>query len=811
MLAAALLAGCAGGGPAATGGDPAGPGWGDGLTTLAAAITVDHEAVLTFHGDFSEVPANLPVTAGGTLKVVYDPARLPDCRATKYGFPAWSLLLWYQFDGVDGVDGVAGAGGPDPAYAALAFDGAMMTATLAVPEDATELTLYFQNNDAYGCNRYDSNLGANYVFEVSAPAVATPVVFAEDWTQAAGGPIRQGGQLRVAYAPQRLQACRYSYNGARAWNLFASWAFAPGGQTGTVALYEGNYFGGEAAIAQPVVPVPADATSVSLWFSNSDATGCAAWDSDYGANYTFPVVPADPGAALAVGWAGDWDFVTFANEAAHYGDVDPAYYFDSWAGAPSVGYVEVQVWVPGLTDQAYASPQDAQAAAAAALGAEAVTDALDDGGGWGAYPLKFERQQGNNFVYSFRFAELRWSIYGYNIPDGLYHYYARFSTNAGDAGATWFETGKEGGLARRFVVAPQQDCALFPDNKPPSCPQDGVIGWAGTWGAYRTHACAHTAGLEDPITFTKSAAGHDCMVLTAEVYAAGITDAGAQPSALLAQVVTDVGYQGGPLAAPVTYPLAFDGVAGNNFRYRWDVSMHVSMAARDDYAYTFRFSADGGQSWFAIGQGEGPLGGGARTLRVRNDSSDVDEVLYCDGLELWQGQSMHTPTCVDYPLPASFDANFCELWVNALGWGNWSHSGTTLEWLEAYVNVGAIDGGVRHVGMWVRASDGQGAVSEHFSLGSSIEPGYFKTGFTFTHTGPGSPGLSLVVEAFAFFVDVERPSGAVERLWQSAAGANYTAEAAFAIDGWVISLGSGTVEYADESVGLFDQKKACAP
>lgn len=747
------------------------------------AITVDHTAVIAFLADWSEVVKTGPVMAGGKLRVEYDPKRLPACRGTKYGLPAWSILLYWRTPG--------GA----TKYVGLSQAGAMMQATIEVPEDAASIELWFLNNDYYGCKQWDSNLEANYTWPVQAPAVATTLTFGADWSEAASGPVTQGGIVKVAYAPERLGACRHEPGGARAWDIHASWRFLPGGETGTASL-----FAGTAPSAPPLVPqvsVPAKATSMELWFSNSDTTGCVAWDSNYGDNYAFPVVPATGGPQP--GWAGDWDFVKFGNQATHLGPVDPAYYFDSWQGMPLASWVEVQAWIPGVTDKSYPSAQAAADAAAQVL-AEAVTDGLAGPvDGWGTRALHFERQQGNNFVWSFRLGELRWQTSGVTVPDGLWRWYARFST---DGGATWFEAGKDGG-GRRYVVAKTQDCALFPDWLPPECPQGKAIGWAGDWGRYATHACWHAVGLPDPLVLTKSAVGHDCMVVTADVWVPGLTDAGGSSGAIVAQVETDISYSGGPLAAPVTYPLTFDKKVGNNYRYAWNVAQLVGMADRDDYVFRFRFSADGGKSWTILGDGTGPAAPW-RNLHVRNDSQDVEAPLVCEGVQTWSAASAYYPSCVEWEPAVDADATNCELYVDGLGKGQWSHGGATLAWLEAWIKVQGVEGQVLGVGMWVEPAGG----GDVWSYGTETQPGTWLTGFT---TVKSSDGTNTSVKQMAFFLDVRRMNGEVHRLWLSGGGANYTVAGTFVAPGWVTGIGSGSIEYAPESAPLFDQKHVCAP
>lgn len=782
MLALACLA------PSCVDAPPAGTAEVAPLERFQGAITVAHEAVLRFQADWNTVAEKTPIVAGGTLKVDYAPQRLPNCRATKYGMPAWSILMWVRWDG------------GDAAYVPMTAAGPMLSATIKVPETAKKLELWFYANDYYGCKEWDSAAGANYPFDVAPPAKSTAILLTGDWNESTDGPLQQAAMARIVYAPERLPACRHTVAGARAWSMYAGWRFLPGGQSGTVSLLSADPYSSEVVV--PLVAIPPDATSVELWFSNSDDTGCVAWDSNYGKNYAFPVVPK---GGLTVGWAGDFDFVLFGKQPEHKGDIDPVYYFDAWQGMPLSSFIEVQAWVAGVTDKPYANPE-AAATAAGALTAQLQTDAVKaDDGSWKPLKLKFERQQGNNFVWSFRLGDLRWPQYGYNVPDGLWHYTVRVSA---DGGATWTQAGPAGAQPRRLVLAKTQDCKLFPDNAPPGCANLAAVGWAGNWGGYFTHACAHKADLPDPVVFTKSAVGHDCMTLTAEVWVAGVTDKGGLPTSVLAEVETDIAYGGGPLTTPKTYKLGFDAKVGNNFRFSWNVGQFVSMADKGDYTFRFRFSADGGKSWTWLGK-DGPTT--PRKLWVRNDSSDLGKLAFCDDLQSWDGPSSYVPTCLAHQPDTNVGANNCEFHVNAVGRGSWSHNGFSMKWFEAWLPVAKQQGELLAVGMWVRWQDDQGATHDVFSLGKEVEPSYWKVGFTYARGGPNLVSFDKKVQVFAFFVDVKRPSGKVERLWQSDGGKNYTEAATWAKAGYVLGIGSGSIEYADASAGVFGAKKVCKP
>ena len=81
------------------------------------------------------------------------------------------------------------------------------------------------------------------------------------------------------------------------------------------------------------------------------------------------------------------------------------------------------------------------------------------------------------------------------------------------------------------------------------------------------------------------------------------------PERLLAQVVFSA--DGG---AEQQAWLTHVGRVGNNYRFRWELPRETLVhTAWQRYDHAFRFSTDG-QSWYRIGQAEGPEGGAPRTL-----------------------------------------------------------------------------------------------------------------------------------------------------------------------------------------------------
>ncbi|MGH3897035.1 MAG: DUF6209 family protein [Pseudonocardiaceae bacterium] len=116
------------------------------------------------------------------------------------------------------------------------------------------------------------------------------IKFLPDWSHEQNGDIRPGGSLSIEYSSERLPRCRARRYGQDAWSIIAGMRFHPNGQeqSGAVTAREQS---GAVVAASLTVEVPIDATKIELWFQNTDNTGCVAWDSRYGQNYWFDVVP----------------------------------------------------------------------------------------------------------------------------------------------------------------------------------------------------------------------------------------------------------------------------------------------------------------------------------------------------------------------------------------------------------------------------------------------------------------------------------------------------------------------------------------
>jgi hypothetical protein len=136
-----------------------------------------------------------------------------------------------------------------------------------------------------------------------------------------------------------------------------------------------------------------------------------------------------------------------------------------------------------------------------------------------------------------------------------------------------------------------------------------AIKWAGDWGQGFSHQCVHQNGLEEPLQLTADKTAGTCMLIDADVYAAGLTDASAEhPEKIAARVEYSVDGQ-----ATQTGWLSYQGKVGNNYRFRWDLPLAMRMTRFENYKYSFKF-ASGSASWFDIAQGSGPTGGNPRTI-----------------------------------------------------------------------------------------------------------------------------------------------------------------------------------------------------
>ena len=244
---------------------------------LAAADTASPPPTLTFAGDWS-VTQSAPVIAGGKATIHYDPARLPDCRATYHGFPAWGIVAYWAVDG--------GQAFTAPVTQFQNGQVVPVDAAIDVPP-GRDLALWFFASDEYGCTQWDSSYGRNFHFPLVADA---PVVHFRwpGWSDDQSAPLAAGQDFIVDYDIRRLPDCRQDYNGYQTWDVTVGYRFDDGAaQSASLTSTPNDY---QRVQAPARIHAPDGAQAVSLWFENHDRTGCQDWDSAYGANSRFSLV-----------------------------------------------------------------------------------------------------------------------------------------------------------------------------------------------------------------------------------------------------------------------------------------------------------------------------------------------------------------------------------------------------------------------------------------------------------------------------------------------------------------------------------------
>ena len=127
---------------------------------------------------------------------------------------------------------------------------------------------------------------------------------------------------------------------------------------------------------------------------------------------------------------------------------------------------------------------------------------------------------------------------------------------------------------------------------PPAAPA-----WAGDLGSSFSRDCVHQDGVPDDVQIDEYMMERACMFVEGDVYVPGLTDAAAsRPAYVLTQAVWQA--DGG---AEQTAALAFQGPAGHNYRYRWDLPREdMRRLPWTSYRYRLRFSTDG-EHWVDAG------------------------------------------------------------------------------------------------------------------------------------------------------------------------------------------------------------------
>ncbi len=136
---------------------------------------------LVFDTVWNEFPVGT-LRAGSRVAIRYAPSRLPDCRGSHNGFPAWNMEAFVRFlPGGQTASGPVVAfrnhqGRPTSEFYPIPF-------LTQVPDDATSMEVWFHNASGAGndCDAWDSNYGTNYHFDVHPPRAEDPCADSFQW------------------------------------------------------------------------------------------------------------------------------------------------------------------------------------------------------------------------------------------------------------------------------------------------------------------------------------------------------------------------------------------------------------------------------------------------------------------------------------------------------------------------------------------------------------------------------------------------------------------------------------------------------
>lgn len=129
-----------------------------------SALDTSRAPRLRFTSDFRVVTEG-KVQSGRKIRVDYDDDRMPTCRGNvSGGKPGWTVTGHYRAGA--GVSGSFTAAGRSPTGAIDSF------IELPPAMGETDIEIWFENTNRWGCQAFDSNYGQNYRFIAAAPPEA---------------------------------------------------------------------------------------------------------------------------------------------------------------------------------------------------------------------------------------------------------------------------------------------------------------------------------------------------------------------------------------------------------------------------------------------------------------------------------------------------------------------------------------------------------------------------------------------------------------------------------------------------------------
>ena len=231
---------------------------------------------LTFGKDWNETQTGT-LLAGSPVRISYALDRLPDCRGTTNGSEVWGASGYASFDGKAPVT-----------FGLSRLDGGVVkpvSPELDIPAGTRSVEMWFASNNIWGCIAYDSNMNANYRFDVDPGSAGAVLSFEADWTESQSDAIHAGDSIVVHYDPSRLSQCQYSTGGHAGWSITAHYQVDGGAvKSLPVTRAEGSLL----VPADPSLAVPRG-HDLAMWFTANSAYGCNEYDSNMNANYHFTI------------------------------------------------------------------------------------------------------------------------------------------------------------------------------------------------------------------------------------------------------------------------------------------------------------------------------------------------------------------------------------------------------------------------------------------------------------------------------------------------------------------------------------------
>jgi hypothetical protein len=302
--------------------------------------------------------------------------------------------------------------------------------------------LWDHNRNAGGVTNYVLDQSSMWAIaddpSACAPPASATLRFLSSWQEVQEGALVQGGSVTVVYDLARLPQCVGStYQGEPAWSISGFARFSPGGQVISGPLTHSVASGrGSTVAAEPwTLAVPTGASSIALWFETTGETCATFWDSNYGANYAFPVAAAP--TAQRPAWAGNWAALDSRGcMASDWGALAEPMMIDQFAITQATCLdLAAEVWIPSLTDLQVAHPEWVLA----------QVQYSKDGAPLESAFLDYSGRSGNNYRYQW---DLRRAFDFVNVPWSSISYSFRFSTD----GNTWYQVGQgpgpSGGASR---------------------------------------------------------------------------------------------------------------------------------------------------------------------------------------------------------------------------------------------------------------------------------------------------------------------------------------------------------------------------